>query len=119
MPWNMFFPFAIWSLWFHRKKNVFKSSPPNHELGREVYAIANEYLFCASWSKRVKSKQVVKVGWNKLEVGWVKLNTDGDSSSLGNWGFTSGGGLIRDHNGVWIKGFTRSIEVSTSVDAKL
>lgn len=115
MPWNMFFPFDIWSLWLHRNKIVFKSSPPNHELGREVCAIANEY--CASWSKWVKRKQVVKVRWNKPEVGWFKLNTFG--SSLGNRGFTSGGGLVRDHNGFWIKGFTHSIGVFTSVDAEL
>ena len=42
-----------------------------------------------------------------------------DGSSLGNLGLASGGGLIRDHNGAWIKDFTRFIGISISVDVEL
>ena len=35
-------------------------------------------------------------------LNWVKLNSDGPS--LGNPGQAGGGGLIRDSNGVWIRG---------------
>ena len=32
---------------------------------------------------------------------------------------TNGGGLIRDHSGLWIKVFTQNIGVTTNVDAEL
>lgn len=57
------------------------------------------------------------IRWTRLELGWVKLNTN--DSSLGNPGFAGGGGLIRDENGNWIVGFARKVEVTTCFLAKL
>ena len=48
--------------------------------------------------------------------GLVKLNTDG--ALLGNLGKAGGGGVIRDSSGKWVKGFSRSIGVATSVMAE-
>ena len=45
--------------------------------------------------------------WSKPPEGWYKLNSDG--ASCGNPGKAGGGGLIRDCNGSWFKGFVRSI----------
>lgn len=47
----------------------------------------------------------------------MKLNSDGPS--LGNPGQAGGGGLIRDSNGVWIRGYARAIGIITSVAVKL
>ena len=47
----------------------------------------------------------------------MKLNID--ISSLGNLRITRGGGLIRDHRGSQVKGFTCSIGVVSPVDDKL
>ena len=44
---------------------------------------------------------------------WHKLNTDG--ASCGNLGKVDGGGGIKDCHGGWVKGFSRSIEHTTSV----
>ena len=103
----------------HKNNVVFKSSPFNCNLYREVQAeaVANEFLFCASRSVLIKRRQHFQVRWNKREFGWMKFSTDG--SSLGNPGMASGGGLIRDHKGSWVKGFTRPIGVAFSVGAKL
>ena len=38
---------------------------------------------------------------------------------MGNPGRASGGGLTRDSNGVWIKGFTHNIGTSSSVEVEL
>ena len=38
-----------------------------------------------------------------------------DRASQGNPGCFGGGGLIRDHNGKWVKGFMRNIGKTTSV----
>ena len=50
-------------------------------------------------------------------MGWFKLNTDG--SSLGNLGLAGGGGVIRNHVGDWVGGFSRAIGITTSVQAEL
>lgn len=41
----------------------------------------------------------------------MKLNSDGPS--LGNPGQAGGGGLIRDSNGVWIRGYAIAIGIIT------
>ena len=45
------------------------------------------------------------------------MNTDG--SSLGNPGQAGGGGVIRDHVGHWIRGFTHRVGVASSLAAEL
>ncbi|KAF7841203.1 hypothetical protein G2W53_003501 [Senna tora] len=45
----------------------------------------------------------VKVGWKVLDLGWFKLNSDG--SRLNN-GRISCGGVLRDHNGDWVFGYS-------------
>uniref|UniRef100_A0A2N9H9G6 RNase H type-1 domain-containing protein n=1 Tax=Fagus sylvatica TaxID=28930 RepID=A0A2N9H9G6_FAGSY len=57
------------------------------------------------------------IKWASPSLGWFKLNTDG--SSLGNLGLAGGGGVIRDHVGDWVGGFSRAIGVTTSVQAEL
>jgi ribonuclease HI len=57
------------------------------------------------------------IKWVSPSLGWFKLNTDG--SSLGNLGLTEGRGVIRNHVGDWVGGFSRAIGVTTSVQAEL
>lgn len=71
MPWNMYFSFAIWSLWLHRNKVVFRNSPLNRELNRELWAVASEFMYWASPTRLVKRKQVIKVRWNKPKLVWL------------------------------------------------
>lgn len=59
----------------------------------------------------------IKINWHRLPENWIKLNTD--DSSIGNPGLAGGGGLIRNANGSWVKGFARATGVTTSAAAKL
>ncbi|KAK9990920.1 hypothetical protein SO802_025905 [Lithocarpus litseifolius] len=77
---------------------------------------AREYFYCIANSGRKKQLISIPVKWNKPPKEWFKLNTDGASS--GNPGKAGGGGLIRDCNGRWIKGFSRSIEHASSFVAE-
>ena len=63
------------------------------------------------------NKVVCTISWKKSHVEWCKLNTDG--ASLGNPGKAGGGGIIRDSEGRWVKGFARSIGFTTSIIAEL
>ncbi|KAL0014850.1 hypothetical protein SO802_001919 [Lithocarpus litseifolius] len=107
VPWNVYFPFAIWNLWLHRNNVVFKGNHPKPGLGKSVSQAANEYFFCAARNGMLKRSKLIMVRWNRPSSGWYKLNTDG--LALGNL----------DSNGLWVKGFTGNIGHATSVDAKL
>ena len=50
-------------------------------------------------------------------MGWVKLNTDG--SAIGSIGRAGGGGVIRNHEGQWLRGYARPLGYSNSCIAEL
>ena len=60
---------------------------------------------------------MVRIKWEKPQLGWVHLNIDG--SALGNPGRVGCGGIIQNDHGDWIGGFSRSIGFTTSFIAEL
>ena len=63
---------------------------------------------------------VLHVGWKQPPpppFGFFKLNTNG--STRGNPSLALAGGLIRDHNGMWIGSFSRNIGFTHSMAAEL
>ena len=73
-------------------KRIFKHDEPNSKLARETYNLATNFFFCAGQTGQRAAKVPVSVRWNKPELSWYKLNTDG--SSIGNPGKAGGEGLI-------------------------
>jgi hypothetical protein len=59
----------------------------------------------------------VAVSWEKPELGWFKLNTDG--SSFVNPGESGAGGLIRDHKGNLIVAFSEYFGIGSNNKAEL
>ncbi|KAK8581429.1 hypothetical protein V6N13_144455 [Hibiscus sabdariffa] len=58
-----------------------------------------------------------QVRWSLPPADWCKLNVDrARDHSLG---FASCGGLIRDHNGQWLRGFARSLGVCSPIEVEL
>jgi ribonuclease HI len=117
IPWQSLFSFGIWSLWLRRNQFVFK--PDSHLLDPVVNAIshASEFFYLVGSYSKVKTKISTPIKWVAPPVGWFKLNKDG--SSLGNPGLAGGGGVIRNHVGDWVGGFSRAIGITTSVQAEL
>lgn len=58
-----------------------------------------------------------QVKWEKPELGWLKLNTDGSWNATSSK--ASGGGLIRDELGNWVVGFTRKLGRMNSLTAEV
>lgn len=85
-PWRNLFPFAVWGLWKHRNKLVFENTALNHSLHKSCINQAAEYFFCVGKSVRPQQQGCMQISWNKPNVGWHKLNTDG--ASMGNPGKT-------------------------------
>ena len=72
-----------------------------------------EFYYCVGKINKQRRLASIQVRWEKPSSNWFKLNTDGASS--GNPGRAGGGGVIRDSAGKWVKGFERSIGLTTSI----
>jgi ribonuclease HI len=90
-----------------------------HFLDPVVNAIsyASEFFYLIGSYSKVKNMILLLLNGFSPPLGWFKLNTDG--SSLGNPGLAGGGGVIRNHVGDWVGGFSRAIGFTTSVQAEL
>uniref|UniRef100_A0A2N9HXU9 CCHC-type domain-containing protein n=1 Tax=Fagus sylvatica TaxID=28930 RepID=A0A2N9HXU9_FAGSY len=114
-------------------KRVWDSVGGEFKLGKAYSIACNNFSECSSlnpsswiWKVRtsprisyskVKNMISTPIKWVVPPLGWFKLNTDG--SSLGNPGLAGGGGIIRNHEGDWVGGFSRAIGITTSVQAEL
>lgn len=87
---------------------MFKEKAPSQNTLWIAMHMATKFYFFAGKTFTKKSRAKTIVYWEKLEVNWFKLNTDG--SSIGNPMKASEGGLIRDHRGNWISEFACGIE---------
>ena len=92
----------------------------NRVLNGNLHSISKnqalEYFYCVGKLGSLKNKVVCNISWIRPPTGWCKLNTDG--ASLGNPGRAEGGGVIRDCEGRWMRGFARSIGFTTSIMAE-
>ncbi|GKV02762.1 hypothetical protein SLEP1_g15157 [Rubroshorea leprosula] len=118
-PWGTVFTFILWNIWLQRSKklyspNSFQPTSIIHTIRERIYEFCAIYPLPKSLPKQVEPRLV---GWDKPHVGSFKLNTDG--SALGNPEPASAGGIIRDHNGTWVCGFSRKIGTTSALAAEL
>ena len=67
------------------------------------------------FSKKIKFETLI--GWQRPRLSFVKMNVDG--SAKGCPGPSAAGGVLRDHNGDWLAGFTFRVGISNSLLAEL
>ena len=117
IPWKILFPMGVWHLWLHRNNFIFKTGNVDRSCFKKSIKDSVEFFSVGLNAKIPKAKSVVVVGWEKPPVGWAKINLDG--SALGNPRRVGGSGVIRDHNGKWLKGYARSLGSTNSCMAEL
>jgi hypothetical protein len=105
LPWKILFPFAIWQLWLHRNQFLFSRGTIDTTFLHRCVTKGAEFAAIVSNQLLRPSRIPKRIKWMKPDAGWVKLNTNGASSS--SRGRAGGGGLLRDNNGDWIHGFAR------------
>jgi hypothetical protein len=112
------FPILCWSIWTARNKTAFEGTEFNQSaIAQQLSSLAIELKFSLPQKIDKPPKETVLIGWKPPPPGFLKLNTDG--SALGNPRPANAGGLIRDNNGKWIKGFSRVIGTTNSFAAEL
>uniref|UniRef100_A0A2N9F8F6 RNase H type-1 domain-containing protein n=1 Tax=Fagus sylvatica TaxID=28930 RepID=A0A2N9F8F6_FAGSY len=117
IAWQTVFSFGLWTIWLRRNLLAFNSSPMLLDPIRNILSFASEFFCLMGDKSNSKFVSSIAVKWVPPTLGRAKLNTDG--SSLGNPGVAGGGGVIRDSCGTWVRGFSRTIGHTTSVQAEL
>ncbi|GAU11643.1 hypothetical protein TSUD_334560 [Trifolium subterraneum] len=106
--WSTIFMVACWHMWMWRNKTIFEDQfqHPNDSIFKILKMVEdiNKYT---QHPLNIHQCNTVFIGWNKPREGWIKLNCDGAyKDSLGLAGC---GGLFRNSDGRWIKGYARKI----------
>ena len=105
LPWQIYFPFTCWKLWLARNERIFKNqSRSQHSLLYSSVQAATEFHFLASTISQPPSHIPQLIRWYAPLFPYLKLNTDG--SALGNPRLAGARGVLRDHRGRWISGFS-------------
>ncbi|KAJ8760729.1 hypothetical protein K2173_017824 [Erythroxylum novogranatense] len=103
-PWFIVFAATMWFLWKWRCQILFDADFVNPCFPLNTIFAEVEDM-CRIWQLEIATGH------------WVKLNTDG--TSRGNPGIAGYGGLLRDHVGCWLLGFSGNLGVSDTLVAEL
>ena len=114
LDWAILFPIVVWLNW---NNTIFGKATIHKDLKAKALAKAFEMAYLGIIEKHKQTKTKIQVRWLPPSLDWVKVNFDG--SSMGNPGLARGGGLIRNQEGEWVKGYVRVIGCATSVAAEL
>ncbi|XP_019168955.1 PREDICTED: uncharacterized protein LOC109164864 [Ipomoea nil] len=116
--WTTIFPYLLWSIWRARNDIIFNNRMV--QVTETVLRAKKE----ASEAERLLIKhggimlgRQLWISWKAPSEGWCKLNTDGARKAA--TGLASAGGVLRDHEGAWLTGFTSKIGITSSFIAEL
>ena len=112
IPWKVLFPIGVWQIWLHRNNFIFKTGKVDWLNFKRCIKESIEFFFIGMNTKLPKAKTIVTVGWEKPPEGWAKLNSDG--LALGNLRRAGGGGVVKNHEGEWMKGYARPLGYTNS-----
>ncbi|KAF7813422.1 ribonuclease H [Senna tora] len=120
IPWVVIFAIACSSFWHWRNLVLYEEdfALPNDPTSI-ILSLADQYWTAASHCTNDPIQHIApfNVKWDPPPVDWIKLNTDG--TAYGNPGNAGCGGILRDHKGEWIGGFTSHIGSCSALDAEL
>ncbi|KAJ1404893.1 Ribonuclease H-like superfamily, partial [Sesbania bispinosa] len=95
---------ACWSIWCKRNKVCFEGvAHRSFSVAITTYALNHVVQKVLNPPSHVRPPTVTLVKWLPPQEDEIALNVDG--SSMGNPGPAGFGGLLRDHQGSWMKGF--------------
>ncbi|GLT88451.1 hypothetical protein SLE2022_064770 [Rubroshorea leprosula] len=116
--WASLFLSMLWFLWTSRNKLIFegKWTPPNAVFW-QARSYALETHFALNLAMLASPRTPRWVCWQPPTQPFLKLNTDGSQNHQS--GRACAGGLIRDHLGRWVHGFTVNIGFTSSFLAEL
>ncbi|RYQ96479.1 hypothetical protein Ahy_B08g092237 [Arachis hypogaea] len=119
--WNCLFGVAMSSIWYLRNKLVFNGESVHVTTAVNQIRARSEEFFRIVGSNlkphNIKAAGVSLISWSRPEEGCVKVNVDG--SWFGHTNNTACGGVFRDSNGRFLKGFSCNLGNCSIMHAEL
>lgn len=119
--WPARFATRLWWIWRWRNDEIFRAR--SRSLDQKIQWLEQQEIeINSAFSKqrnpgsRLGQSIVATVAWKRPPPGSLKLNVDGCRSTRD--GIAGCGGLLRDHFGRWVGGFTRKIGVCSVEEAE-
>lgn len=107
VDWSYIFGVTIWRFWYWRNNFQFNNvNVDNNHMLQDICMRADEIQ---RFHKSVVVTTTFKelwINWSPPVWPWCKSNSDGSCKKSG---LASAGGIIRDHKGQWIRGFSHNI----------
>ncbi|KAL9859832.1 putative RNA-directed DNA polymerase [Arabidopsis thaliana] len=119
-PWSTVFLMAVWWGWKWRCGYVFGATGRCRDRVSFIKDLAREVTKAhavVGVSRRLVGREERRISWSRPSEGWCKLNTDG--ASRGNPGLAAAGGVLRESNGEWRRGFAINIGICSAPLAEL
>lgn len=118
IPWFLIFLGTIWLLWKARNKRFFyHKETSGAAVSKQALALARETTRTLPNEAITIRRRLISASWTPSSQGQYKLNTGGSRNNI--TGMASAGGLIRDSEGNWIRGFTVNIGQATTFAPEL
>jgi ribonuclease HI len=118
--WQNIFMVTCWHLWTWRNKRIFEEGfqRPNTPI-QVILKMAMEIGGCKQthWIGLPQRIDTIYIGWKCPREGWIKLNCDGAHKSSIN--LSGCGGLLRNSNGTFLKGYARKIGSCDALHAEM
>ncbi|XVF88615.1 hypothetical protein PTKIN_Ptkin19aG0065200 [Pterospermum kingtungense] len=120
--WRVSFAIILWWLWRWHNGVVFSDVWHSLEfkiawIHSQLKDVVRAFNVTSHGMEGIGEYRVRLVGWAKPPVRWVKLNTDGCSKGLDEQ--AGAGGIFRDTNRDWLKGFMYRIGSCSAFIAEL
>jgi ribonuclease HI len=120
LSWKTTFMTTCWYLWKWRNKTIFEADfiRPNNPISL-IWRFVQDIEDCnlELVRKGPKLNEIIYIGWKRPQEGWIKLNSDGACKDMGV--IAGCGGLFRDSDGRWIKGYTKKIGACDALHAEM
>lgn len=114
--WQHVFIFVCWYLWKWGNKQIFLANfQPPFKPGEFISQAISEWYRLSKSPALDNNNHSILLSWKKPTSGHFKLNIDGTRS---NTGLIGAGGIIRNSDGVWVKGFMHNIGSGDTLSAE-
>ncbi|XP_048422575.1 uncharacterized protein LOC125469371 [Pyrus x bretschneideri] len=118
LPWNLIFASTLWYCWKGRNNLVFNDGQqPPVSPQKFIFQFARDWYDANKCSSSKPPRQIISIHWIHPPIGRYKINTDGSCKDP--FRHISAGGLIRNSEGDWIKGFAANLGRGTIMEAEL
>lgn len=111
-------PCVVWFLWISRNKKVFNNQDVQATtMLAQVLSMVKHIGSAFGLNQHIAHRLPKEVRWDKPDEGVCSLNVDG--SAMTNPGLAGFGGIVRDSNGKFVRGFYGSVGWSDILHAEV